>query len=250
MTAASPPHRPPEWNRALACAGAGHGLVLAAILLWTSHAPHPVPDPVMEIELPPLPPGAVAAQAVHTPAVAQPSGAHAENVDAPPVAAPLPADALTVPPKPLAPVAPVAAPAMQAAPIAPAAAAPAPVAAPAAPSIAQAATAHPSIGDDPRARKAEANYYQTLMAYLARAKDYPVEARQARQQGVVRVRFTIDAHGTISGEVIKTSSGYALLDNATLALLRRVSPVPPLPRELGRDSVTIALPIEYSLSSK
>ena len=221
-----------RWNRAFALAAGGHALALAGLLLWAGNDRVPVPDTVIELELPPLPSGAVEAQAAARPVTTpQPQQAESPPVDAPLIQTPLPPEALTVAPKPAAP-APVAAPV------------------PAPPSVAQAPTPAPSIGDDPRAKKAEANYYQTLMAYLARRKDYPAEARQARQQGIVKVRFTIDARGNISGESVKASSGFAVLDSATLAMLRRVSPVPPIPREMGRDTITLSLPIEYSLTSR
>ncbi len=88
------------------------------------------------------------------------------------------------------------------------------------------------------------------MAYLARRKEYPAEARQARQQGIVSVRFTIDRQGNVSAAAIKRSSGFDTLDGATLALLRRVSPVPAIPAAMQRQTVTVSLPIEYSLSTR
>ncbi|NBC37017.1 TonB family protein [Novosphingobium sp. FSY-8] len=242
---------PTRWGGALGMAAAGHAVALAGVLWLGYHAAPKPEEPAILVELPPLPP-AMAQAVAQAQAVAPqtpPDQPESTPVEAPRIAMPLPADAVTVPPK-VAPQ-PQVQPAPQPAPVAQPAPAPAPVPAPPAPpAVAQASVPSPSIGDDPRAQKAQANYYQQLMAYLARRKDYPAEARQARQQGVVTVRFTIDQNGNISGETIKRGSGFAVLDSATLALLRRVSPVPPIPRDMRRDSITLSLPIEYSLTSK
>lgn len=95
----------------------------------------------------------------------------------------------------------------------------------------------------------ERDYFAHLSAHLNRRKEYPVEARQARQQGVVVVRFGIDRDGNVLFAEIKQGSGHALLDEATLALLKRVSPLPRIPRSLDRDRLTLSLPIDYSLTT-
>ena len=154
----------------------------------------------------------------------------------PPVRAPLPINPVTLPPP--APVRqPVASPA------------PAPAAATPAPAIPARSSAAPSVtpGTNPRARQQEADYFSLVSAHLNRRKTYPVEARQARQQGVVTVRFTVDRNGGVSGTSIKRSSGHDVLDQATLALLQRVAPLPRMPATMQRDSVTLSLPIDYTL---
>ena len=105
-------------------------------------------------------------------------------------------------------------------------------------------------GDDPKAKREEVDYYSLLSAHLNRKKRYPSEAKKARQQGVVTVRFTVHADGRISGSSIRTSSGHDLLDQATLDLMERVAPLPRFPRSMTRDRVTISLPIDYSLRTK
>jgi protein TonB len=227
------------WGGSFTIAVSVHVLAGVAILAMARpFAPLP-PEPVMLVELPPLPPPAAAAADPVTPQMMpdmpQPVLQPMPPIDVPQVRVPVPSDAVIVPVQPVHPTtpAPTPAPVMTNS-------TPAPVTAPAA----------PSVGDDPRARKAELNYYQMLMAYLARKKAYPPEARQARQQGVVTIRFTVDRNGNVSGEGVKRSSGFAVLDSATLALLRRVSPLPAMPSSMNRDSVTVSLPIEYSLTTK
>lgn len=244
MTAlASSPSTRPHWGKALSVAVVGHAVALAAVLLLVRQAAEREPDPVMIVELPGLPPPPAAAQPqpqaepVETPDVPQPvvTPQPTPPIDAPKIAVPVPKEALVVPPRPVQ---------AAAAPPQPAATSAPPVTTP------QPAAATSLYGDDPKAKKAEADYFAILAAYLQRRKDYPAEAKRARQQGVVTVRFTVDRRGNVSAEGIKRSSGSDILDSATLALLRRISPMPPMPASVKRDSVTIALPIEYSLSTK
>lgn len=239
MAEALPRQERQRWSGAFMLAAGGHVLAALGVLALVKPLPPQMPDPVMLVELPPLPPPAQSASVqeqvpVETPDIPQPVVKQPlPPIEAPRLNIPVPAQAVTVPVKP-----------MQAAP------APAPVAAPVALPQPVAPPASPSIGDDPKARKAEADYFAILSAYLRRNKSYPSEARQARQQGVVTVRFTVDRRGNVSGESVKRSSGHAILDNATIQMLRRVSPLPSMPSSLKRDSATISLPIEYSLTSK
>jgi protein TonB len=186
----------------------------------------------MLVELPPLALPAPQVAAAEQPQLQPQAQPRVSALPAPPVAvpvvrAPLPANPVTLPPPAAEPV--------RAAP------APAPVAAPA-----PAASAGPG---DPRARKAELDYFSLVSAHLNRRKSYPPEAKRAREEGVVTVRFTVDRDGNVSGAAIRRSSGHDLLDAATLDLLRRVAPLPKMPPTMPRDSVTISLPIEYALKT-
>lgn len=228
-----------HWSTAGAVALAAHLGVAALVLAWVRPAEAPVPEPVVLVELPPeaAPAPAVAAQQPvlqpqSDPLVPQPL---IPPVDIPPVRAPLPSNPVTLPP-PL-PARPAAAPAAAAAPANPVAIAPT-----------GAGTGSSAVpGNDPRARKQEADYFALVSAHLNRRKTYPAEARQARQQGVVTVRFTVDRGGGVSGVSIKRGSGHELLDRATLDLLQRVAPLPRMPASMQRDQVTLSLPIDYSL---
>lgn len=244
------------WGKSLAFVLGAHGIAIVAVLALAAAPTHTiVPDPVMTVDLPgaaepagPVTPQSAQSEAEPTeqPITPQPVQQAEPPIVAPKLNIPIPANAVQVAEKPkLATPAPVAAAAPASARTAPAAA-PAAAAPAAAPSSSQSA----GLGDDPKARKAQADYFSQLAAYLRRNKQYPPEAKQARQQGIVTVRFTIDRGGNISGVSVRKGSGHTILDNATVALLQRVSPAPPLPASLGRDSLTISLPIEYSLSTK
>jgi protein TonB len=240
-----------------------HAAIVGAIVSSVSLASPQVPEPVVLVELPPmtdvpeLPPTMerTSNERVVTEQVVDSAEPRVEQSTTRPLIAP------TQQPR-IAPVlpntAPMAAPA--AAPIvraplpsnpltvAPAASggtpAQTPSASPAAP------VASPAVGAaDPNARRQEVNYFALISSHLNRRKTYPAEARQARQQGVVSIRFTVDRSGGVSNISVRRSSGHTILDQATIALLQRVAPLPRMPASMQRESVTITLPIEYSLTT-
>ena len=223
---------------------AGHAVVLAAVLLIGVTPPRAVvEDPVVLVELPPQAGPAPAALAQPEPLRPDVplSEAVDQRVEAPLVRAPLPQEFVATPPPP---------------PPAPARRTPAPAAAPPPQPPRAAAALVPAgsgtgtaetAGDDPKAKREEADYFALLSAHLNRKKHYPSEAKKARQQGVVTVRFTVHADGTISAASIRKSSGHSLLDQATLELMERVAPLPKFPKSMTKSSVTISLPIDYSL---
>lgn len=91
------------------------------------------------------------------------------------------------------------------------------------------------------------NYYGRLATWLARHKRYPAQARRLRQEGTVKVTFTITRSGRVVSKRIIQSSGYALLDQEVQAMLERASPLPRIPSSLDRSSLTITLPVAFAL---
>lgn len=91
------------------------------------------------------------------------------------------------------------------------------------------------------------NYYGRLATWLARHKRYPAQARRLRQEGTVKVSFTISRTGRVLSTRIIQSSGYELLDAEVQAMLKRASPLPRIPSSLGRSSLTITLPVAFAL---
>ncbi|MEQ8442728.1 MAG: TonB family protein [Alphaproteobacteria bacterium] len=94
---------------------------------------------------------------------------------------------------------------------------------------------------------ASPDYIAQLRYWLERHKEYPREARRRRMQGVVVVALRIGRAGEIMAQEIRDASGHELLDEETLAMLRRATPLPPFPDGMEGAFMDIVVPIEYSL---
>lgn len=93
------------------------------------------------------------------------------------------------------------------------------------------------------------SYIQSLMRWLAKHKRYPAAAKKDKQDGVVQLAFTIDRAGNVLSRSIHKSSGYPLLDQAALEMLKDASPLPAVPDDFypARERLPLILPFEYSL---
>ncbi len=90
-------------------------------------------------------------------------------------------------------------------------------------------------------------YLQDLIRHLKRHKKYPASLKQARIEGKVTLRFTVDAYGRVMVSSVSVSSGNTELDQAAMSMLARANPLPAIPRSLQKDQQTLVVPIEYSL---
>jgi protein TonB len=86
-----------------------------------------------------------------------------------------------------------------------------------------------------------------LIGRLQRAKRYPDVARSRGDQGVAMATFTMDRSGHVLSVSIVRSSGSSALDEEALAMIRRADPLPRIPAELPGDTVTLTVPVTFSL---
>lgn len=122
-----------------------------------------------------------------------------------------------------------------------------PVAAPTAP---PAPDATPVPVNSARARRERDEYIRALMAALLQHRSYPPEARRQRARGVVQLRFTLGRDGHVLASNIARSAGHAVLDEAALAVLAAADPLPAIPASLGRETLTVTVPVEYALITR
>ena len=111
------------------------------------------------------------------------------------------------------------------------------------------ATARGSMKDIRRAdgRVSDSRYFLQLMAWLNRYKEYPVEMKKKKKQGVVTLQFSINRQGELLDSKVIRSSGYPDLDAAAIRMLKQADPLPRIPGSMRRERLTLAIPIEYSL---
>jgi periplasmic protein TonB len=91
-------------------------------------------------------------------------------------------------------------------------------------------------------------YLERLYRHLLRFKQYPPDAIAQKQQGAVEIGFSIGRDGTLGNAHIEKSSGFALIDDAAVAMLQRASPAPPLPESYKADEARARFTIDYKLS--
>jgi protein TonB len=105
---------------------------------------------------------------------------------------------------------------------------------------------HGAIGDGPITGPGD-DYLDRLRRWLNGYKQYPDAAQQRKEEGELVVSFTILHDGTVVDPRIERSSGFPLLDEAALKMLRDASPVPPLPATYRAERVGIDLPVDFSI---
>jgi protein TonB len=89
------------------------------------------------------------------------------------------------------------------------------------------------------------NWRSRLFAQIERYKRYPAEAQSRGDRGVVRLSFSIDRSGAVHNARVVGSSGSSVLDQETLAMIERASPLPPPPDEVPGARISIVVPISY-----
>jgi protein TonB len=89
-----------------------------------------------------------------------------------------------------------------------------------------------------------------LLGRLEQFKRYPALAQSRGQQGVVWLRFTMDRDGKVLSARIDKSSGHDLLDQETLALIRRAQPLPRPPPDVPGATLELVTPIEFFLTRR
>lgn len=82
------------------------------------------------------------------------------------------------------------------------------------------------------------NYLSLIISKIERNKRYPPLARRNGIEGMVKVKFSIDQNGALLGLAIERGSGFELLDQEALSMVRRASPFPP-PEKNFELSLTI-----------
>lgn len=87
-----------------------------------------------------------------------------------------------------------------------------------------------------------ASWRGSLIAHLNRHKRFPGGANP----GTVQVAFAIDRSGNVISARLAGSSGDPALDQEAVAMVRRASPVPAPPANLGGGTIALAVPVRFS----
>jgi periplasmic protein TonB len=102
----------------------------------------------------------------------------------------------------------------------------------------------------PRTRPSAAqitSWHRRIAEHVERHKGYPAAARARRQTGVTELVFTIDRQGKVVTSRVTRSSGYAALDQETIATVRRAQPFPSPPANMPGDTFEFRVPIRFNI---
>ncbi|HEY4276095.1 MAG TPA: energy transducer TonB [Rhizomicrobium sp.] len=90
-------------------------------------------------------------------------------------------------------------------------------------------------------------YRDQLTAYLARYRQYPLDARRDHIEGTVYLHFVMAADGRVLSTWVVQSSGSATLDGEALSAIERAQPLPPIPLGWPRQ-IDVTIPMSFQLS--
>jgi protein TonB len=206
-------------------------------------APLPTAAPVPPTEVPPGPQQELSEPPPPEPA--EPIQPPAPPTVAPEVAVPVPPKPRPTPPKPPERIVHREPPAPRPDKKPPAVATTAPprVEAPPAPVVAAPAPGHTAASSS----NAIPTWQGLLLSRLEQLKRYPSAAQFNRDQGVAYLRFAMDRQGRVLSASIDRSSGFALLDQETLALIHRAEPLPPPPPQVPGNPIVLTVPVRFFL---
>lgn len=91
----------------------------------------------------------------------------------------------------------------------------------------------------------ELNYEDQVMLWLKRHGTYPYAAAIYELEGTVMLKFVINRQGEILNYQLLKQSKWHLLNLAVRQMMRRASPVPPIPPEIAKNEMTFTIPVHF-----
>jgi protein TonB len=128
-------------------------------------------------------------------------------------------------------------------------------AAPAAPSTAVATAAPgPAAAASSRAEPADPAalhaYLIQLSSYAVKYKRYPPLARERGWEGVTVVKLAMGANGRIRDTAVLSSSGYEVLDQHAVEIVRKAAPITEITSALRNREFSINIPVYFNIERK
>jgi len=90
-------------------------------------------------------------------------------------------------------------------------------------------------------------YRTGLIAFAKQYKRYPVQAMERGWEGRVEIRITVLPTGAIESARVKTPSGYRILDDQALDMVKRALARSPVPPALVGRQFSIDIPVIFEL---
>jgi periplasmic protein TonB len=97
------------------------------------------------------------------------------------------------------------------------------------------------------AQEAWEGYGQLLHAMVSKNKSYPQIAVRRNWQGIAMVSARFVRGKLVEITLVQPSSGYKVLDNAAMEMLRKAVDAVPVRGDLARKSFTVIVPVDFKL---
>jgi protein TonB len=93
-------------------------------------------------------------------------------------------------------------------------------------------------------------YRMAIISAAKRYKRYPRVAIDNNWEGLAEIRMVIGPDGSIASIGIRTRSGYEVLDQQALEMIRKAKPLTPIPAALRGKGFSIDIPVIFSLKEE
>jgi protein TonB len=113
-------------------------------------------------------------------------------------------------------------------------------------SVAPESAARPLDAEEAGSRE---QYKVALIVAAKNYKRYPAQAMQNGWTGKVEIRLVIGANGMIQSAAIKTSTGFSLLDETALDMIKKAKPRVQIPPALRGKEFTVDVPVIFDLTA-
>jgi protein TonB len=88
-------------------------------------------------------------------------------------------------------------------------------------------------------------YAKNARSRIVNRQSMPEEARRLGHSGSVKLKFVVNASGSVDSVEISESSGHSELDEQALSAVRNAAPFGSIPAELKRDSLPMTITLKY-----
>ena len=103
------------------------------------------------------------------------------------------------------------------------------------------------VDSDEDHEKLMMRYHDIIKQMIEEAREYPLIARQQKIEGIVNIRFLLNADGTVKSIEILNSSGRDILDTAAVRTIQKAAPFPEIPDTFERSTISLVTSIVYTL---
>lgn len=93
-------------------------------------------------------------------------------------------------------------------------------------------------------------YTQMIEDIIARGAVYPENAREGKQEGIVKIDLQLLPDGQLKAAKIKQSSGSSDLDKAALNTVQALSPYPSFPAQITQKELRLTVPVVFKNYAK